>query len=124
MDVNRRDHDILMARMFSSQRNAYLTGFTLFFMMIINRFQSMINEMLLLEEKANLAEVKHPDISQLMNQNQILKLKKESLKRQVDELENRLLEMSQKLEASKTEAVPGSPVVVPKQTEETTVTPA
>jgi len=51
--------DELNLRTFASQRNAFLTGFTLFIFFMLNRFESMLADVILLEKRVEQAGLKY-----------------------------------------------------------------
>jgi len=51
--------DELNLRTFAAQRNAFLTGFTIFIFFMLNRFESMLADVILLEKRVEQAGLKY-----------------------------------------------------------------
>lgn len=100
----------VQARKFYSQRNMYLTGFTLFLSLILNRMYIMILDQLRLEDKLLKYEGKNPgpeseklgpryradEIGQLKKKLEQEKSDKETLKKQAEGLQKEYEELSVK----------------------------
>ena len=98
----------VQARKFYSQRNMYLTGFTLFLSLILNRMYIMILDQLVLEDKLMKFEGKNPgpeseklspryradEIGQLKKQIEQEKADKATLKKQAEGLQKEYEELS------------------------------
>jgi len=59
--------DELNLRTFAAQRNAFLTGFTLFIYFMLNRFESMLADVILLEKNVGKASAKYEQQEESIN---------------------------------------------------------
>ncbi|CAO3656545.1 unnamed protein product [Mucor hiemalis] len=82
----------LKANKFYAQRNLYLTGFTLFLSLILERTSTLVIDMLKHEEQLEYAKEEHKTSTQ--NQERLVEIEK-SYKEQIDALNNELKGLQQ-----------------------------